>query len=72
MTGTRDDEKRVPEEDLAATSSQKDDRPTHLTEEDAFKDDIDFESEEELGDVASAKAKLQKLRNDIAAVKKER
>lgn len=34
--------------------------------------DIDFEPEDELGDVGAAKAKLQKLRDELAEVKKER
>lgn len=36
------------------------------------RDDIDFESEEELGDAAAAKAKLKKLRDELEKVKKER
>lgn len=35
-------------------------------------DEIDFEPEEELGDIAAAQAKLKKLRGELAAVKKER
>lgn len=35
-------------------------------------DDIDFEPEEELGSVAALKAKLQKLRDELEEVKKER
>ncbi len=35
-------------------------------------DDIDFEPEEELGSVASAQAKLKKLRDELEKVKKER
>lgn len=34
--------------------------------------DVDFEPEEELGDIASAKAKLAKLKAELAAAKKER
>lgn len=40
---------------------------THPQEE-----DIDFEPEEELGSVASLQAKLKKLREELAAAKKER
>lgn len=36
------------------------------------RDDIDFEPEDELGDVGAAKAKLKKLRDELAAVKNER
>src|SRR3990167_3854480 len=35
-------------------------------------DDIDFESENELGDVGAAKAKLKKLKDELEKVKKER
>lgn len=35
-------------------------------------EDIDFEPEDEMGDVGAAKAKLQKLRDELAQVKKER
>ena len=35
-------------------------------------DDVDFEPEEELGDVAAAKAKLKKLREELEKAKKER
>ncbi len=34
--------------------------------------DIDFEPEDEFGDIGAAKAKLQKLRAELAEVKKER
>ncbi|MBI5456572.1 nucleotide exchange factor GrpE [Candidatus Kaiserbacteria bacterium] len=51
MHGTRDDEKRVPEEGLV---------------------DVDYSSEEEFGDVASAKSKLKNLRDELEAVKKEK
>ncbi len=34
--------------------------------------DVDFEPEDELGTIAAAHAKLQKLRSELAAVKKER
>lgn len=34
--------------------------------------DIDFEPEDEFGDIGSAKAKLAKLRDELAIVKKER
>ncbi len=34
--------------------------------------DVDFESEDELGDVGAAKAKLKKLREELEKVKKER
>lgn len=39
---------------------------------DGKRDDVDFESEEELGDLAAAEAKLQKLRDELQKVKKER
>ncbi|MBI2610410.1 nucleotide exchange factor GrpE [Candidatus Kaiserbacteria bacterium] len=35
-------------------------------------DDVRFEAEEDLGDVAAAKAKLKKLRDELERVKKER
>src|SRR3990167_8959975 len=35
-------------------------------------DDVDFEPEEELGDVAAAKAKLKKLKDELEKAKKER
>ncbi len=40
--------------------------------DDLSHDDVDFEPEEELGDVASAKLKLKKLKEELAEVKKER
>ncbi|HEV3245111.1 MAG TPA: nucleotide exchange factor GrpE [Candidatus Paceibacterota bacterium] len=36
------------------------------------KEDIDFEPEDELGDTGAAKAKLKKLRDELAQTKKER
>ena len=36
------------------------------------RDDVDFEPEEELGDVEAAKAKLKKLKDELAKVKVER
>jgi len=35
-------------------------------------DDIDFEPEEELGDIAAAKARLKKMKDELEKVKKER
>ena len=35
-------------------------------------DEIDFEPEDELGDIGAAKAKLKKLKDELAKVKKER
>lgn len=35
-------------------------------------EDIDFESEDELGDIGAAKAKLKKLKDELEKVKKER
>lgn len=52
MSGTRDDEKRVPEGELA--------------------NDVDFEPEDELGDIGAAHAKLRKLKEELSAAKKER
>lgn len=40
--------------------------------EDEGKEDIDFEPEDELGTLGAAKAKMQKLRDELATVKKER
>lgn len=40
--------------------------------DDTQNEDIDFEPEDELGDVGALKAKIQKLRNELEAVKKER
>ena len=52
MFGTRDDKKRVPEEELA--------------------DDMTIEPDEELGSVGALKEKLIKVREELAATKKEK
>jgi molecular chaperone GrpE len=47
------------------------DKKKHAPEEGAPAD-VDFEPEEELGDVASARAKLKKVKDELEKVKKER
>lgn len=62
MSEDRDDEKRVP---LPASLDS-----AQVGEE--LADDVDFEPEDELGGIAAAKAKLKKMRDELALAKKER
>lgn len=62
MSGTRDDEKRVPDPESDAP---------HLNgaREEL---EVDMEPTDELGDIGALQAKLKKIRHELASVKKER